>query len=117
MTEADRIFSKFPDFIKEFIYRNNWTELRDIQLDAARVIFDTDANLIFLAISGVFVAIVAQMGDIIMSLIKREYGIKDYGKLFPGHGGVLDRFDSILAVSLMLAIICVFAGIINISLI
>ena len=46
MTEADRIFSRFPDFIKEFIYRNNWTELRDIQLDAARVIFDTDSNLL-----------------------------------------------------------------------
>ena len=40
MTEADRIFSRFPDFIKEFIYRNNWNELRDIQLDAAKVIFD-----------------------------------------------------------------------------
>ena len=46
MTEADRIFSKFPEFIKEFIYRNNWTELRQIQLDAARVIFDTDNNLL-----------------------------------------------------------------------
>ena len=46
MTEADRIFSRFPDFIKEFIYRNSWTELRDIQLDAARVIFDTDSNLL-----------------------------------------------------------------------
>ena len=79
--------------------------------------FNTNANLIFLAVSGAFVAIVAQMGDLIMSLIKREYGIKDYGKLFPGHGGVLDRFDSILSVSLMLAIICIFAGITNISLI
>ena len=46
MTEADRIFSRFPDFIKEFIYRNNWSELRDIQLDAARVIFDTESNLL-----------------------------------------------------------------------
>ncbi len=46
MTEADRIFSKFPDFIKEFIYKNNWSELRDIQLDAAHVIFDTDSNLL-----------------------------------------------------------------------
>ncbi len=46
MTEADKIFSRFPDFIKEFIYRNNWTELRDIQLDAARVIFESDSNLL-----------------------------------------------------------------------
>ena len=46
MTEADKIFSKFPDFIKEFIYRNNWSELRTIQLDAAKVIFDTDSNLL-----------------------------------------------------------------------
>ncbi len=46
MTEADRVFSRFPDFIKEFIYRNNWNELREIQLDAARVIFETDSNLL-----------------------------------------------------------------------
>ena len=46
MTEADRIFSKFPEFIKEFIYRSNWSELRQIQLDAAKVIFDTDSNLL-----------------------------------------------------------------------
>lgn len=46
MTKADRVFSRFPDFIKEFIYRNSWTELRDIQLDAAEVIFETDSNLL-----------------------------------------------------------------------
>ena len=46
MTKADKIFSRFPDFIKEFIYRNNWTELRDIQLDAADVIFNTESNLL-----------------------------------------------------------------------
>ena len=46
MTQADRVFSRFPDFIKEYIYRNNWTELRDIQLEAARVIFETKANLL-----------------------------------------------------------------------
>lgn len=46
MTEAERVFSRFPDFIKEYIYSHNWQELRDIQLDAARVIFETDANLL-----------------------------------------------------------------------
>ena len=46
MTEADKIFSRFPDFIKEFIYKNNWTELRGIQIDAADVIFNTDSNLL-----------------------------------------------------------------------
>ncbi|MBQ2691821.1 MAG: phosphatidate cytidylyltransferase [Clostridia bacterium] len=49
-----------------------------------------------LFISGILGAAAGQLGDLSMSLIKRNVGIKDYGKLFPGHGGVLDRFDSIL---------------------
>lgn len=46
MTEADKVFSKFPDFIKEYIYGHGWTELREIQLEAARVIFESDSNLL-----------------------------------------------------------------------
>ena len=43
---------------------------------------------------------ISQIGDLAMSQIKRYYNVKDYGKIMPGHGGVLDRFDSVLAVSL-----------------
>lgn len=46
MTSADRVFARFPDFIKEYIYAHGWTELREIQLEAARVIFETDSNLL-----------------------------------------------------------------------
>lgn len=56
------------------------------------------ANYLVLAISGIFISIVSQIGDLVMSVIKRNYGIKDYGKIFPGHGGILDRFDSLLFV-------------------
>lgn len=75
-----------------------------------------EPNLVFLAISGILIAIISQLGDLIMSVIKRHYGIKDYGKLLPGHGGVLDRFDSILAVSLGVASMCIFSSLTNITL-
>lgn len=46
----------------------------------------------------IFTPIVAQFGDLIFSKLKRNYGIKDYGYIFPGHGGIMDRFDSVLLV-------------------
>lgn len=63
------------------------------------------ANYLVLAISGIVISVISQIGDLIMSLIKRKYQIKDYGKIFPGHGGILDRCDSVIAVSLAIAFI------------
>lgn len=48
------------------------------------------------AVLGAVASIAGQIGDLSASLIKRTYGVKDFGKILPGHGGVLDRFDSIL---------------------
>ena len=65
-------------------------------------------NYLYLAISGFVLSIIAQIGDLSCSLVKRECGVKDYGNLFPGHGGVVDRFDSVIAVATFLMVICHF---------
>lgn len=49
-----------------------------------------------LVLMGAFGSVIAQIGDLSMSLLKRLNGVKDFSNLFPGHGGVLDRFDSVM---------------------
>ena len=58
-----------------------------------------DEPLLECAILGLILSAAAQCGDLLASALKRAYGIKDFGKLFPGHGGVMDRFDSMLLVA------------------
>lgn len=57
---------------------------------------DIYMSLIRVSIACALGAIFSQIGDLTASAIKREYNIKDYGNLIPGHGGVLDRFDSVI---------------------
>ena len=77
------------------------------QITAAMVLLQTAAlgwyllllwftGLLSGAVIGVLGGIVSQFGDLTASIFKRKMGIKDYGHLIPGHGGILDRFDSVL---------------------
>ncbi len=63
---------------------------------------ELSANYLILALLGLCLSVFSQIGDLWASLIKREHGIKDYSSMLPGHGGVMDRFDSILSIALIL---------------
>ena len=67
-----------------------------------------NANYLALGFIGLVLSIVSQVGDLWASLIKRHYGVKDFSNLLPGHGGLFDRFDSVLAVCTVLMVICSF---------
>ena len=62
-------------------------------------ICDVKVNYVAMIVVATVISVVSQFGDLVASYIKREREIKDFGFIFPGHGGVLDRFDSIIAVA------------------
>ena len=70
------------------------------------VLKDISVNYLVLGLCGLILPVVSQLGDLVASLIKREHGVKDYGNILPGHGGLMDRFDSVMSVSPILMIIC-----------
>lgn len=68
---------------------------------------DADFRIRFLII-GICGALISMIGDLAASAIKRNHNIKDYGDLIPGHGGIMDRFDSIIFTAPLIYILGVF---------
>lgn len=60
---------------------------------------DVSVSIWFVLVVSPFFSVAGMFGDLTASVLKRQCGIKDYGNIMPGHGGVLDRFDSILMIS------------------
>ena len=57
---------------------------------------NTMSNIFYVIVISLALSLIAEFGDLVFSAIKRRYNVKDYGNIMPGHGGVLDRLDSIL---------------------
>lgn len=68
------------------------------------------SDAVLLAVASVGVSIAAQAGDLLESAAKRRHGVKNSGSLIPGHGGLFDRFDSIIGATLAVAVACLFIG-------
>ena len=70
-------------------------------------------NYLYAGIYGLAGSLVGIFGDLCFSVIKRQTGIKDYGKLLPGHGGVLDRFDSMMMVGPLMEVLLLLIPVVS----
>lgn len=72
------------------------------------MIMNPDANLVSVIFITLGLSIIGQIGDLFFSLIKRENDVKDYSNLIPGHGGVLDRIDSVIFILITYVVLSKF---------
>ncbi|OOB77116.1 MAG: hypothetical protein BEN19_02460 [Epulopiscium sp. Nuni2H_MBin003] len=75
-----------------------------IMIHLEQIVLST-SQIIVLVIVGGICALLSQIGDLAASSIKRAVNVKDYGRMFPGHGGVLDRIDSVLLITPLVYIV------------
>ena len=92
MTEADKIFGKYPDFIKDFIYSRGWDALRPVQLFAAKTIFETSSNLL-LSSSTASGKTEAAFFPIIAELCKRDFNSVSVLYIAPLKSLINDQFE------------------------
>ena len=71
------------------------------------LVINTNYNVILIGFITLCLSIIGQLGDLVFSAIKRHYGEKDFSNLIPGHGGILDRLDSVIFVVLGLLLFLV----------
>ncbi|MBQ7500713.1 MAG: phosphatidate cytidylyltransferase [Clostridia bacterium] len=72
--------------------------------------YGKSADYLLFAAAGLLLSVISMCGDLVASLLKRKYNVKDYGNIMPGHGGVMDRFDSVIATSAFLYLMFLIPG-------
>ena len=84
-----------------------------IMKEMLQLVEDFRINYFYALIYGVVGACAGVFGDLCFSIIKRQTGIKDYGNLIPGHGGVLDRLDSMMTVAPLIEMLLILLPVVN----